>query len=352
MNLRAIDQVRKDCLEQLGPRAEMLSALKGETLAVTGGTGFVGTWIAEMIAALNDEYQFGTKLVLVSRSVEAFKKSYPHLSNRKDIELIKSDVRHTFETPKSTNWLIHAAANPDNRFHSTWPVETMTVISQGTESVLRSVDRCSNFKMLLNLSSALVYGPQPMDLDKMPETFRGSPELNSISTVYSEAKRYAETLCTAFRNQARIPVINVRPFAFMGPYQSLTSPWAVNNFIHDAISKKSIRILGDGQTIRSYLYGSDMAFALLKILVSGQSGMNYNLGSEEAVTLETLAKSVASHFTPNPEVIFSVNTPGLAKPSRLVPSMALVAKDFGLQPKVNLKAALQKTIDWYRQTQE
>ncbi len=67
----------------------------------------------------------------------------------------------------------------------------------------------------------------------------------------------------------KLPVVTARPFAFIGPYQGLDKPWAVNNFLRDALLGVPIRILGDADTVRSYMYPSDMAFWLLAILAEG-----------------------------------------------------------------------------------
>ena len=349
MNPRAIDSTRSDCSIALRDQAHLLAPLKGDTLVVTGGTGFTGTWIAEMIACLNDEHSFGVKLHLLSRSTDRFKIACPHLAGRKDITLIKSDVRHTMEVSKDTGWLIHAAANPDNRFHATNPIETMTVIADGTSTILRTVDRCSNFKMFLNVSSGLVYGSQPWEMERIAETFHGAPVCGSVSSAYAEAKRYAETLCSAARSQARIPLLTVRPFAFIGPYQSLDTPWAINNFIRDALSGNPIRVFGDGQTVRSYMYPSDMAFWLLRILTGGTSGLTYNLGSPTGVTLEQVAGMVSNHFTPRPEIRLRTAS-NAAQNSRFVPDVALAGSALGLSLKIDLETAIERTIRWNQQS--
>lgn len=345
MNVRAIGLVREDCARVLEGEVQRLAPLKGETVVVTGGTGFVGTWLAELIATLNDEHAFGVSAILISRSTDHFRATRPHLAQRKDFRLVKSDVRHTVELPKETNWLVHAAANPDGRFHSTSPVEAMSIITDGTSSLLRAVDRCSQFKMFLNLSSSLIYGPQPWELEKVPETFGGAPSCASVSSAYAEAKRCAETLCAAARSQARIPLMTARPFAFIGPYQSMETPWAINSFIREAMAGSAIRVSGDGQTVRSYMYPSELAFWLLRMLTGGTSGASYNVGSEEGVTLESLATLISNQFSPRPEI--RLRTAGGSVPrSRMVPDVGLAQRTLGLSQKVTLKTAVERTILW------
>jgi nucleoside-diphosphate-sugar epimerase len=348
MSRLATDLVRSDCAEVLKPVAQHLAPLKGETVFITGGTGFVGTWLAEALTYLNDEHRFGTQVILYSRGTERFKKSVPHLSGRKDVVLMNGDVRHLAEVPQETGWLIHAAANPNNRFHSSNPVETMAVIADGTMAALRAVERCSNFKTFLNLSSALVYGSQPIQLDRMPESYFGGMSCGTLGSVYADSKRFGETVCAAFRSQARIPVVTARPFAFIGPYQSLDTPWAINNFIADALSGNAIRVLGDGQTVRSYMYPSDLAYWLLRILTAGTNGAQYNVGSPEGVRLSDLAAMVAEKVTPRSEIrLHSAPTMNTA-PSRLVPDISSAERTLGLSVTVPLAQALDRTIRWNR----
>lgn len=353
MNPRSIQLVREDCQKALKNRADQLSGLRNSHLVVTGGTGFLGTWIAEFIACLNDDFSFSTKLTLLARGTESFRNSRPHLANRSDITLLKADVRHLSELPTDTHWVLHAASNPDSRFHSTNPFETMTSIGHGTANVLRALDRTSDLRLFLNVSSGLVYGAQPEAMPRIAESYSGSFHLNSASKGYAEAKRYGEILCSSYRSQFQLPTATVRPFAFIGPYQSLTSPWAINNFMSDAISGKPIRILGDGKTVRSYMYPSDMAFWYLKILTSAKSGTQYNLGSPEPVELQKLAELVSSYAVPKSDVSFisgSSNHTGSSSsaPSRLVPDVTSAHETFDLDVTVPLTEAISRTMDWHR----
>ena len=345
MNPTSIREVREDCSKSVAGRAEQLAGLRDSCLVVTGGTGFAGSWLAEMVALLNDDHGFKTRLVLVSRSTDLFKAKRPHLGNRSDLTLVKADVRHLAEIPRETNWLIHAAANPDSRFHASQPIETLSTITEGTASVLRTLDRCSNFKQVLHLSSSQVYGAQANDFERVPESALGSLNCASVSSAYAEAKRCAETLCAAGRSQARIPITVARPFAFMGPYQSLDTPWAASNFIHDALIASPIRVLGDGQTVRSYLYGADMAFAYLRQLTAAAPGSIYNVGSPEGIRVSELAQKIADACNPRPEIRLRTS-PGPAVSNRSVPDMRAAETDLGFKPAFSLDQSLERTLRW------
>lgn len=345
MNPRCIDIVRSDCRRSLDRRHFLLEPLRKSTLVVTGGTGFIGSWLAEMVAALNDDHGFGIQLHLLARGTDQFATRMPHIASRGDVRLIKSDVRHMVDFPKDADWVIHAAANPDVRTHASNPMEVLSVIADGTAAVVRMAERLGNLRMLLNLSSGLVCGAQPLDVERLPEAAVGSPSLDA-SSVYANSKRFAETICAAARSQNRIPIVTARPFSFIGPYQSLATPWAQTNFLADALSGQAIRVLGDGQTVRSYLYGSDAAFWLLRILTGGESGQVFNVGSDQPVTLLQMAQRIAEHFSPSPEIKLNTAARVIGR-SRLVPETTYAREKLELSMMLPLEGAIESTVRWH-----
>jgi nucleoside-diphosphate-sugar epimerase len=349
MRSELIDMIREDCQAVVGSRVGQLEALRGGCLLVTGGTGFVGTWLAELIAYLNDRHGFGTHLMLLSSRAHNFRAKAPHLAVRDDVALLERDVRGLFEIPAEVEWIIHAAGSPDHRLHTSDPVRTIAVIVQGTEAVLSSATRLPRLRKVLNVSSGLVYGPQPWDLPAMSEEFRGAVDSSAVGSAYAEAKRLAETLCAAYRNQHRLPIVNARPFAFIGPYQLLDRPWAVNNFLRDGLLGGPIRIQGDGETVRSYLYPSDMAWWLLRLLLDGKTGASYNVGSPEAVTLLSLAQRISELLPARPDVLTRQAREGAPR-STFVPDVTLSRQELGLSASVDLDTALRRTLAWNRAT--
>ena len=346
-----ISRALEGCLSALAP-------LRGGRLLVTGGTGFAGTWLAETVAYLNDAHDFGLHLLLVARNTDKFAEDRPHLASRSEIALLRQDVRNLRDLPPDVTWIVHAGATPDNRTHNSEPVRTCDTIVGGTKSVLEAAVRLPRLDGLLNLSSGLVYGPQPPDLLHVPEDGFHGFDPSAFGSVYAESKRLAETLCFVYANQQRLRVINARMFAFVGPYQSLDRSWAINSFLRDGLHGGPIRILGDGETVRSYLYAADMAAWLLTILASGTSGESYNVGSPEETTLAAAAALVASLIPAAPKIVQPLSpghvSPGHASASaarpaghaRFVPDVSRSHRELGVLPTLDLTAALKRTLAW------
>ena len=338
--------VRQDCENALAGKSDLLKALRNETLLVTGGTGFFGVRLAEMIACLNDLHGFGAKLILMARRPNLLYAKAPHLAKRVDITVLAQDIRTLIELPREATFVIHAAGSPDSRLHASDPLQTIEIIANGANALFTAATRLPTLRKILLVSSGLIYGKQPWELKGIPESFMGSVDCSAAISAYPEAKRLAETIAAAYRSQHRLPIVTARPFAFIGPYQLMDRPWAVNNFIRDGLRGGPIRILGDGASVRSYMYPGDMAFWLLRILVDGVTGRSYNLGSPESISLKELAEKIAACF-PDPiriECRFLTNE--VARRSRLVPDISLAGQELGLSITVDLATAIRRTILW------
>jgi dTDP-glucose 4,6-dehydratase len=347
MSLQSFNFIQEDLKDLFSKvKPDELSALKNEHVCITGGAGFVGSWLSEVIHYLNENYKFNTSVLIIDRNLDNVKKLAPHLLNSKMFNFKKADIRYLVDLPKEVSYVIHAAAFPDSRDHVTTPVEVMSTIALGTEATLRAAERLSNLRMFLNLSSSLVYGSSNNRSANITENDFALMDEQSSSAIYAQAKKYSELMCNSFRQQYRMPIINVRPFTLAGPYQSLTGPWALNNFISDAIKGNSIKVLGDGETQRSFLYASDMAFWILKILLHGESGSKFNLGNSEVTSLKDLAFMVRDQFKIKTDVIFHSGSVVHSKKSRMIPDTTLTQKTFHLPITVPLKKAVERTIQW------
>lgn len=345
----AAAQLARECAAVSTPDVvEALAPLRDELLVVTGGTGFVGTWLTELVAHLNDAHAFRTRLHLIARSTDGFRDHSARLASRDDVELVEHDVRDLVELPADTGWLVHAAGTPDNRFHASDPVRTLQTFIHGTDTVMRTAARLERLRRVLHLSSGMVYGPQPLGLDAIREDHVGPAQFDAVVAAYPEAKRAAETVVAAHRSANRLNTVTVRPFAFMGPVQALTAPWAVNNFLRDALHGGPIRILGNPETVRSYLYPTDMAVWLLVALVRGRNGAAYNLGSANGVTLRELANRIAAHAEGRVDVTEGGRGQRRTEVSRFVPDVSAAQSDLGVRETVDLDTAIRRTLAWHQ----
>ncbi len=323
-----------------------LTRLLGKRVFITGGTGFLGTWLIETLAWFNTQCDRSCQIDVLTRHPENFARKAPHLAERTDIHLLAGDVQRFDYPDRAYDFIIHAAAPAEPGASQSEPFEVADTIVEGTRRVLGLAARKTPEGFLF-VSSGAVYGRQPPDLSHMPEDYPGGPILNSSRAVYGEAKRYAEMLCVLYRKRFNVPLRIARPFALIGPYQDLESGFAVTDFIRDGLRGLPLRIRGDGTTIRSYYYAADCAAALFKILLDAPLGRVYNVGSDEPVTILTLAEKVAAVLGSQSSLIVEQPPQPGRPPARYVPAICLGKTEIGLDVWTSLDEALQRTIDWY-----
>jgi nucleoside-diphosphate-sugar epimerase len=344
MSLAKNKIVYEDCKKSC-TQIECFSILDNQSILVSGGTGFMGKWIAEMVSYINETGKYNIKLYLLGRDIGKFKEEVPHLAEKPFVSLIEQDVRYLHNLPSDANYIIHAAGTPDNREHVSHPLKTIETFYKGTQSILDAATRLPDLRKIVHLSSHQVYGRN--DSEKLiNENFAGILEPNTVSNCYAESKRISETLCSYYRNYLKLPIFVLRPFAFIGPYQDLEKPWAINNFIRDGILGGPIRILGNGLTERSYLYGSDMAFWILKSLIDGKVGENYNLGSNHSISLNDLAIKIQHQMDSKIEILSKSSKESYTNLSRLVPNTNRITKDLNVVETFDIGGAIDRTILW------
>ncbi len=318
--------------------------LRGARLFITGGTGFFGTWLLESLAHANRVLDLGLSAAILTRDATAFQSQMPHLSGE-PFHWVEGDVGH-FPFPEGVfTHIIHGATSTRANPNGAQPEELLDTIVAGTQRVLDFSVR-AGAKRLLYLSSGGVYGIQPQDLGRIPEDYRGAPDPLDDRSVYAQGKRLAEHLCVLHQKRHGIETPVARGFAFVGPHLPLDAHFAIGNFLGDALAGRPIRIGGDGTPLRSYLYASDLATWLWTMLLKGQGGRAYNLGSDQALSILDLARSIGQ--LGGLEVIQSKHPVPGAPPLRYVPDITRAKLELGLEVRVPLDKAIERTLRWHR----
>ena len=333
-------------LNSILDRGQMLwPDLKGARFFITGGTGFIGTWLLESFVWLNDHLDLDMSAVVLTRNAETFSRKVPHLAHHPSIKLLQGDIR-TFTCPeKEFSFVIHGATDASAKLNAEDPILMFDTIVEGTRRAL-DIAVQSGAKKFLFLSSGAVYGDQPAHISHSSESDTIGPNCSDAAAAYAEGKRAAEMLCTLYAKQHGIETKLARCFAFVGPYLPLDNHFAIGNFIRDAMAKNTIIISGDGTPYRSYLYAADLTLWLWTVLLCGQTAHPYNIGSSRALSiaeLATLANTTLGgggiHITQQPQ-------PG-AVPKRYVPSVKRAETELGLTQTITLEQAIIKTARWH-----
>jgi dTDP-glucose 4,6-dehydratase len=335
----------EDLAAILAATGESWEELRSKQLFITGGTGFFGCWLLESFLYANEKLNLDASATVLTRNFSAFERKVPHLANNPALKFISGDVS-SFNFPAvEFSHVIHAAT--DVSAHAS-PLQTLETIVSGTRRVLDFTSGCNAQKFLF-VSSGAVYGKQPTTLSHIGEDYNGAPDCTNPNSAYGEGKRAAELFCAAFAAEYNFEVKIARCFAFVGAYLSLEGNLAVGNFLRNAIDGKTIRIGGDGTPLRSYLYAADLTVWLWTVLFRGESGSAYNVGSDEEISIADLA-GLINEISGNAGKVEIANKPNPESPvARYVPSVEKAFAELGLSATVDLKSAIEKTLNFHKQ---
>ena len=320
-------------------------ALRDARIFITGGTGFFGCWLLESFLYANQKLGLKAEALVLTRDEDAFRTRWPHLAGSKGVSFHHGDVR-SFDFPKGQySHILHAATEASVKLNQEKPDLMLETVVQGTRHALEFAKACGAKKFLFT-SSGAVYGKQSGAMTHIPEDYATVSDPAAPASAYAEGKRMAELLCIAESSRCGIEAKIARGFAFVGPGLPLDAHFAVGNFIRDALQGRAIEVRGDGTPTRSYLYASDLAVWLWTILLRGESGRPYNVGSERRVSILELARTVAKVL--KPDIPIRVQEPPREgePPEQYVPSTQRARTELGLRETVGLEDAIRRTADW------
>lgn len=325
-----------------------LESLRSANIFITGGSGLFGTWIIESLLFCNNLRELNLKLLVLARDKEKIYKRLPILKENPSVELIEGNIQN-FEIKDSqkVTHILHLASESNVDLVESWSLDHLKSSVNGMQRILELAAKKNISGLLTTTSGAVYLTNQIYDRQRFVEEINSIDHLVSEKSVYGQSKRMMEVMSAVWSKTYGFNGTIARCFAFVGPYLPLDANYAVGNFIRDALSNKDIIVNGDGTPLRSYLYLSDMVIWILQILTRGETGLPYNVGGEQAISIAELANLVAQASENKVKVIIK-EKPNLAvQPNAYLPSLQRANK-FELRQTVQLREAITKTMDWYR----
>jgi dTDP-glucose 4,6-dehydratase len=280
---------------------------------------------------------------VLTRGPDRFLARHPEFREIPWLMLHHGDILHPETLPQNARFthLLHAATD-STLGPQLGLLERYSQIVDGTRHMLDYAVANGISRFLLT-SSGGVYGPQPQDMEQIPESYNGMPDPLDAQHAYSVAKRGAEHLCALYRDRHAIETVIARCFAFVGRDLPLDVHFAIGNFIQDAMSAPEITVGGDGTPVRSYMDQRDLAHWLITMLMQGQAGQAYNVGSDAAITISELAYLVRDLLAPNKavRVLGQANSQNFR--NRYVPSISKTRSELALELSYTLAESILET---------
>ncbi len=318
-------------------------ALSGRHLLLTGGTGFFGRWLLALLSLLNRQ-GVGITVTVLSRNPERFLAAQPVFCKYAWLQWLRGDVRELQNISiKPVDLIIHGAADT-SVMGNAQPLELFDTIVNGSRRVLDLAVHSGCTRVLLTGSGAQ-YGSLPNSSGVL-EGYTGACMSNAISSVYGEAKRAQETLGIIYAKNQGVDVVMTRCFSFSGAGLPLGGHFAIGNFVRDALFSSEVVLNSNGKAVRSYLHGADLAVWLLTLLVRGESGTAYNVGSDQAISIADLARRVIARLAPE-KPLRILGQAEEASRSFYIPDISK-AKALGLDVWTSLDESIDSMAGWVR----
>lgn len=303
-------------------------------VVVTGGAGFVGSWLCEHL--LNS----GTAIVCVDNFLTGSVDNVRELCARESFELLTADVCDVFDVPGRVDAVLHLASPASPVHYLKLPLETLRAGSVGTMNALGLAER-KGARFLL-ASTSEVYG-DPL-VHPQPESYWGNVNPVGPRSVYDEAKRFAEALTVAYGAQHGMTVSIARIFNTYGPRMRTDDGRAIPAFLSQALCGEPLTVAGDGTQTRTLCYVQDTVEGLVKLLHSGSRGP-VNIGGCEELTIGELAQRIRELARSTSDIEY-VGQP-VDDPRVRRPDLTAAAELLDWRPRVPLETGLARTLSWF-----
>jgi len=327
-----------DAISRLG---EDIQLFNNKSILITGGTGFFGRWLLQILCSLILEKKFKIDIYVLSRNPEKFLEANAEYSFDRLVNFISGDVIN-FELPNiKTDYLIHMATTAASEtFDGEDQLQKLDLLYRGTRNTLEQAVR-SGVKKVLFTSSGVAYGPSNDTF--FTEEMLQAPKTTMVSSALGEGKRLAEYLIGYYALKGGFEYSIARCFSFFGPFLPLDIHYAIGNFVNDAITKDVITVKGGGQELRSYLYIGDAWVWLLKLLLHADNEI-YNVGSSKSISIGELAIVVRNTLAAEKRVEFLGLTHEVGNFCRntYIPNTDKICNKYGLHEWTTLSQGIKK----------
>ena len=302
-------------------------------IVITGGSGFVGSYLCEKL--IND----GHEIIVIDNLLTGSTENIKNLMDNENFSFVEHDVQDHIEIENKVDYVLHFASAASPKAYTEHPVNTLKAGSVGTINTL-GLAKKHNAEYLL-ASTSEVYG-DPL-ISPQTEEYWGNVNPNGERSMYDEAKRFAEAAVATYSRSYDLKTKIVRIFNTYGPRMQLNDGRVVTNFITQALRNENITIYGDGSQTRSFSYVEDTVAGIISLMNSTEYDV-FNIGNPNEMTVGKLAEKIIE-LTDSTSEIKYLELPN-DDPKQRKPDITKAKSKLNWEPKVDLEEGLTKTITW------
>jgi UDP-glucose 4-epimerase len=317
---------------------------------ITGGAGFIGSHLAELLVA------DGWEVFALDDLSTGANRNVAELAERDDFHLVVESVLSpavVSELVHKCDVVYHLAAVVGVRRIVEQPGHTLLTNIEGTENVL---EYCTKFgKRVLVASSSEVYGDHPEEQLLREDARRIYGPTTARRWAYADSKAIDEFLALAWHEERDLDCVIARLFNTVGPRQSGRYGMVIPRFVQAALRGDPLEVHGDGTQTRCFCHVLDTVRGLKGLMDDpATSGELYNIGSQERIAIRALAARVIERTGSNSEIVFvpyeDVFPHGaMEEMFHREPSIERIGAAIGWSPTRTLDDILADVVDWARQ---
>ena len=343
-----VEQDLVEICEAILPEARKL---EGKTVLVTGGSGFIGSYVIATIDKLNEKYfTFPCRVISLDNHLVGKKNNLLKEIRSENIIYLTHDVSKPFETEEEIDYIISAAGVASPVYYKKYPIETIDGTIYGIKNMLGLAKR-KNSKSVLFFSSSEIYGDPDPNFIPTPETYKGNVSSTGPRSCYDESKRIGETICMAYFRVHNSPVKMVRPFNVFGPGMKGADYRVVPNFMNQGMHGKNLTVHDHGNQTRTFCYATDAVAGFFQVLLSDENGEVFNVGnSDNEINMRSLADMMAHEIFKGKIKVELVKYPDnypQDEPRRRCPDLSKVKSKVGYSPKISIAEGLKRFHKWF-----
>jgi dTDP-glucose 4,6-dehydratase len=311
--------------------------MRNKKVLITGGAGFIGSHLCDLLLAKDFE------VICLDNLITGSKENIKPISGNSRFKFIDHDISIPFKSSGALDYVLHFASPASPIDYLNYPIETLKAGSLGTLNALE-LARVKRAKFLL-ASTSEVYG-DPL-VSPQPEEYWGNVNPVGPRAVYDEAKRFAEAATMSYQRFHGLKVKIARIFNTYGPRMRRDDGRVVPNFVMQAMQNKPLTVYGAGGQTRSFCYVSDLVEGIYKLMKS-KLGEPVNLGNPAEITILEFARFVKRLTKSKSKIIFKPLPED--DPRQRKPDISRARAKLKWEPRINLAAGLKNTIEWFQRS--
>ncbi|MBM3251222.1 MAG: NAD-dependent epimerase/dehydratase family protein [Candidatus Omnitrophica bacterium] len=314
---------------------------------ITGGAGFIGSHLAEEL--INN----GHRVIVLDNLSTGRLENISCVQGNNNFELVVDTVLNETLADKlveKCDVIFHLAAAVGVELIVKKPLESLTTNIKGSEIILEMAHRYH--KKVLITSTSEIYGKNINGpLKENDDRILGSPLKTRWS--YSTAKAVDEMLAYVYWKEKGVPSVIVRLFNTVGPRQTGSYGMVMPRFISQALKNEPITVYGTGKQSRCFLHVKDAVGAITKLIQEPRAiGEVYNIGSQEEVSIEQLAKEVIRITASKSKIKYipyeEAYEEGFEDMQRRVPEISKINRLIGFKPTYKLTEVIADIIKYLK----